>query len=256
MRIGDGWALYRGPAFETERHAHHAIQLCIGREGDLRVAVSPRWRRERTRGAWIAPDAPHEIDGEGRTVVLLYLEPESGVGGRVLEACAGRNLVRVDDGRAAALAIGLDRLTTMPSADVPGALAALFGAPSVEAHLDPRIATAIRLLGRADGSYPTSAVVARMVACSVGRFRHLFREQIGLAYRTYLLWLRLGVALEAIAAGASLTDAAHDAGFADSAHLSRTYRRMFGISPSSLAPSQPGIRSAAPVSRRRRHGSL
>lgn len=256
MRIGDGWALYRGPAFETERHAHHAIQLCIGREGDLRVGVSPRWRRERTRGAWIAPDAPHEIDGEGRTVVLLYLEPESGVGGRVLAACAGRNLVRVEEGRAAALAIGLDRLTTMPTADVPRVLAALFGAPSVVASIDPRIAAAVRLLRHGAGHYPSSAVVARQIGCSVGRFRHLFRDQIGLAYRTYLLWLRLGAALEGIAAGASLTDAAHDAGFADSAHLSRTYRRMFGISPSSLAPSQPGIRPTAPISPRRRHGRL
>ena len=144
----------------------------------------------------------------------------------------------------------------MPSADVPGALAAMFGAPSVEASIDTRIAAAVRLLRHAAGPYPSSAVVARQIGCSVGRFRHLFRDQIGLGYRTYLLWLRLGVALEAIAAGASLTDAAHDAGFADSAHLSRTYRRMFGISPSSLAPSQPGARSAAPVPSGRWHGRL
>jgi AraC-like DNA-binding protein len=32
-----------------------------------------------------------------------------------------------------------------------------------------------------------------------------------------------------IASGASYTEAAHLAGFADSAHLSRTYRRMFGM---------------------------
>lgn len=32
--------------------------------------------------------------------------------------------------------------------------------------------------------------------------------------------------------GSSLTEAAHVAGFADSAHLSRTFRSMFGIAPS------------------------
>jgi AraC-like DNA-binding protein len=36
------------------------------------------------------------------------------------------------------------------------------------------------------------------------------------------------------ASGAALTEAAHGAGFADSAHLSRTFRRMFGISAASL----------------------
>ena len=42
--------------------------------------------------------------------------------------------------------------------------------------------------------------------------------------------------------GANLTEAAHLAGFADSAHLSRTFRAMFGVAPSLLfKPSQAGI---------------
>ena len=64
--------------------------------------------------------------------------------------------------------------------------------------------------------------------------RHL-SGGVGLPLRRYLLWLRLQDAVQAIAAGAPLTDAAHAAGFADSAHLSRTFRRMFGITPSDLA---------------------
>ena len=44
----------------------------------------------------------------------------------------------------------------------------------------------------------------------------------------------LGDAVERMADGASLTEAAHEAGFADSAHFSRTFRRMFGLAPSSL----------------------
>ena len=41
-------------------------------------------------------------------------------------------------------------------------------------------------------------------------------------------------AVEAIAAGVSLTEAAHEAGFADSAHFSRTFRRMFGVAAAAL----------------------
>jgi len=40
----------------------------------------------------------------------------------------------------------------------------------------------------------------------------------------------MNCAIAAIAKGASATDAAHLAGFSDSAHLSRTFRRFFGMS--------------------------
>lgn len=42
--------------------------------------------------------------------------------------------------------------------------------------------------------------------------------------------------------GAGLTEAAHRAGFADSAHLSRTFRAMFGVAPSLLfKPGQANV---------------
>lgn len=44
-------------------------------------------------------------------------------------------------------------------------------------------------------------------------------------------------AVELFVGGVSLTEAAHGAGFSDSAHLSRTFRRMFGVSAASLVVS-------------------
>ncbi|TFV92899.1 helix-turn-helix domain-containing protein, partial [Oxalobacteraceae bacterium OM1] len=61
------------------------------------------------------------------------------------------------------------------------------------------------------------------------RFRHLFLEETGIRFRPYVLWLRLETAVASYAAGSSLTEASHAAGFADSAHFSRTFKRMFGI---------------------------
>ncbi|MBL0094354.1 MAG: hypothetical protein IPP50_19930 [Piscinibacter sp.] len=42
------------------------------------------------------------------------------------------------------------------------------------------------------------------------------RAQTGTSFRAYLLWLRINVAIQAAMAGASWTEAAHEAGFSDS----------------------------------------
>lgn len=82
---------------------------------------------------------------------------------------------------------------------------------------------------------PLSLPEAASAAClSPSRARHLFVAQTGLPFRAYVLWLRIQRAVQLYAAGASLTDAAHEAGFADSAHLSRTFRRTFGLPAAAL----------------------
>lgn len=44
----------------------------------------------------------------------------------------------------------------------------------------------------------------------------------------------MGAAVRACGEGASLTEAAHAAGFANSAHFSSAFRDMFGMMPSDL----------------------
>jgi AraC-like DNA-binding protein len=46
---------------------------------------------------------------------------------------------------------------------------------------------------------------------------------------------RLHRAGRSLASGASLAEAALDAGFADQAHLSRSMRRAFGVTPATVA---------------------
>jgi AraC-like DNA-binding protein len=64
---------------------------------------------------------------------------------------------------------------------------------------------------------------------------HVFTESVGVPIRPYVLWLRLQRAACDLMAGASITAAAQNAGFSDAAHLTRTFRRMLGTTPSDLA---------------------
>ncbi len=74
-----------------------------------------------------------------------------------------------------------------------------------------------------------TAEVASKLALSKSRFLHLFSDELGIPWRPYLLWRRIICAVQAMIIGSSATDAAHLAGFSDSAHLSRTFRNHFGM---------------------------
>ena len=52
--------------------------------------------------------------------------------------------------------------------------------------------------------------------------------------KSYLLWAKIQRAIQLLATDRSLTRAVHAAGFADSAHLSRTFRNTFGLAPADL----------------------
>lgn len=75
---------------------------------------------------------------------------------------------------------------------------------------------------------------AASASLSPSHFMHWFRQASGLPFRAFVRWLRLQRAVRILATGATLTEAAHLAGFADSAHLSRTFVATFGVSPAPL----------------------
>jgi AraC-like DNA-binding protein len=123
--------------------------------------------------------------------------------------------------------------------------------PAEPRRIHPRVRKLLRELRElppeADVSLEALAV---RVGLSPGRLMHAFTTSIGTPLRPYLAWLRLQRAAAAIVAGAPLGEAAHGAGFADAAHMSRTFRRMLGVTPSSLA----GGRSVASPFKTRRSG--
>ena len=99
----------------------------------------------------------------------------------------------------------------------------------------PALLRAIRILPERLSTPLRLGALAFELGISEGRLAHLFGEELGLPFRSYVAWLRVRSAGAAVQAGQTLTVAAHAAGFADAAHLTRTFRRMFGIAPSEIA---------------------
>jgi AraC-like DNA-binding protein len=87
--------------------------------------------------------------------------------------------------------------------------------------------------------------LAGIAGLSESRLMHAFTESLGIALRPYILWLRLQHACRELSNGASVTEAAVRAGFSDAAHLSRTFRRMLGTTPSEIARRRKVAHGAA-----------
>jgi len=225
--------LLLGPGFDTAFHRHHAAQFCLGLERAVRL-------RQARDAAWVSapaffvpPDTPHQFDAGAGAVALLYLEPESLACAEALRRQPRAGPCAVAD--SAALA-ALRRLHAGGDADLDTALRGFGGdsGAATEYSRDPRVVAALAWIAAHLEAPVRLAAVAAVVHLSPGHLAHLFSAEVGVPLRRYVLWRRLRAALEHAFAGASLTAAAHAAGFADSAHLSRTFRDNFGVAPSFL----------------------
>jgi len=223
----------------TGVHAHHALQIALTPGPAMHFrSEGGDWHAH--RGVIITPDYPHAFDGSNETVGHVFVEPESREGRALMERLGATGILSVgaEDVAAAApllfepWAVTRDEATMI--ANGQRVIQHFAGGIEPASPVDDRVARAVAYMKQHIGRAITLEQVAASVHLSPSRFRHLFVEETGMALRPYILWLRFQRAWELIAAGHSLTSAAHGAGFADSAHLSRTSRRMFGIPPVAL----------------------
>ncbi len=238
-----GHFMFMGRCPANTVHNHYALQVIVNREGLFQL------RRGRSSiecgGVIVGSGYPHQLisPDNAHSWIHLLIDHESDVAKAIAKQHLGKGDFKILDG---------DLLKRLRSCvDIPGnylgpcgkaydvyrkLVTALDGYPehAVET-VDPRIKAAIDLL---KGKYLTEKLavtdLARKIGLSESRLRHLFTEQVGIPVRRYVLWLRLMTAVQFAVQGEPLTQAAYSAGFADSAHLCRTFRRMYGTSLSTL----------------------
>jgi AraC-like DNA-binding protein len=233
-----GHALFCGRVRDNTAHRHHALQVVVGLQRAFGLHDGRRWQQ--TRAAVIAPDHPHRIDGAGGPLWLLLVEPEWPHVRGLADTLRGSKAVRFPEPQGLIAAARPERVAERVSCAgareaADRVLTLLEAAPRQAcAPPDPRVAKALSLMRASEGHRAAAADLARRVHLSASRLAHLFKDQVGIPMRRYLLWLRLIAAVRAMLAPASFTTAAHAAGFADAAHLSRTFRRMFGLRPSDV----------------------
>ncbi|MGL5808971.1 MAG: helix-turn-helix transcriptional regulator [Nocardioides sp.] len=227
VAIDPGRLIYAGKVGTAEDHAHHAVQLLVSRHEPF-VLRDAGGRQQAATFAVVPANTAHAIVRGSAEAILVLLDPFSRAGA-TLGAGSGPDAdtwIRAEamppeKWRTPAAAVR--ELTSITSAATPEDQ----GRVSRSTH----VLNAAALIRSRPYDRLTLVDVASAVHVSPGRLGHVFAKEMGLPFRRYVLWERLRCAISLAREAHSLTDAAHGAGFADAAHFSRTFRRMFGAAP-------------------------
>lgn len=197
-------------------HANPVTAVLIGRTGPLRLERDGLCVEGDV--VLVRPGIIHAVDFAERGADVLYLNglafPFDAPLGQTLSGKLAYAAQDAMQGDASAIAALRDRIAPAAGAILPAVAAAV-----AAIHADPMWRMPQGELARRLGMERTQAL-------------RLFKAATGQGFRVFKLWSALQYATQQMAEGALVRTAAMDAGFADTAHLSRAFRHFFGLTPS------------------------
>ncbi|GAA5126893.1 helix-turn-helix transcriptional regulator [Alloalcanivorax gelatiniphagus] len=241
LYVWDDRFLYLTESIVSGLTQRHTVTLLVSlgepgfRLGDERGGVAEY------PAALVGNQTARSLDASRAPLLSMNFDPQS-YEYHCLAAMLGRQPVRpviVTPGRIDAATLrgardgsldpaGLFRLTTA----LPQALS---GYRPIRMPMDMRV---IHIAQKIKKELPLTSTLEELgaeVGLSAHRLRHLFSDKMGISIKSYTLWARMRRAVELIARHEPLSMVAHDVGFSDAAHLTRTLKQFFGLTPSFLA---------------------
>ena len=234
-------------AFEAAMHRHYPMELHIGLERPFRMDFGTGWREY--RAVVIDSNQPHRFDGSGGwQALLMFGSDDRATECLRREALRGEGFRELDAGRIGPFIAAFSDLKDRahPYEEVKALsddlLCSLSESAAYLEPSSPRMNEIMGILRNLPEKRMSAEELAGRIGLSESRLAHVFKEETGIPLRRFLLWLRLMEAVKGIFQGMTFTDAAYEAGFADSAHLSRTYKMMCGLNLSDLLNRSPDVR--------------
>lgn len=235
-----GGSLLRGAVPMSIPTTPHANKLIIPVDHSLGLTVADsEGGLPPGTAAFVGANTCHTVEAAPQRVVFFF-EPElhRTVGRETrpirFEGAVGRKL---HDFAKQVFNSKLDDESALESACAT-ALAILTGAGMSSApHLHPRVEAALEWLRQPwlDLSHKT---VAKHAGVSPSYLSHLFKEQIGMSCKRYVLWVRTLDGVEQIGRGSSATEASQRVGFFDLPHFTRAARSFLGCVPKRITRKQ------------------
>jgi AraC-like DNA-binding protein len=236
LAFGPWWLVYAGPVGPIQHHAHHAFQLVV--HGGTPFVVDGQNRPLAGPVVVLEPDVPHAFRARRDHVVTVYVDPASVVGSGLRNRSVDTR--RTDVAHPVSSIIGGFRPDNWSQAEeIVQRVVAVVRNDSSNLRMTwwrhPVIDAALHRLPTSSGDNAINIdLLADEVGISVERLTQLFTVEVGMPVSSYIRWMRLVLGTENLVVGASMTAAAHVAGFRDAAHFGSTFVNMFGVPPQEM----------------------
>jgi len=212
---------------ETDWHTHPAMEIVLAPRGDLQLEVDHQLHTS-VFFAIINANVRHKLSCPA-PVRLVMIEGSSST----LEACWQENHISLSQGifveqRPYNRVKWISQLINRHEELLPNSI------------MDHRIQNCLDYFSKQDIQYPEmmQSLQAR-THLSESRLSHLFKKEMGISLKKYLVWSRLRETIQyVIADQLSLYEAGLRSGFYDQAHLSKAFKQMLGLSPSKVYNSR------------------
>ena len=234
--VSPATALYLGPSLGLAAHSTSVHCLVVGVDGPLDVQVGSR--TVSARSVLVPPRTVHRVAAEPGTRILFCYNDATAARARELAATM---TVPGEFATTHRAETALLRLCGERAPSGAALFAAAFGAGEAP---EPRVRRTIERI-RADPTGCSAPALARAENLSTPYLLRIFGRETGTSFRRYRLWVRMLRAAEAVAAGADLTRASADAGFASPSHFSDAFLAMFGLSATALFGTESRLVVAA-----------
>lgn len=234
-------ALYYGDSPDNDVHSHHAVQVCIGVEGELSAYDEQNDQTSRGRCLSISQDLKHKIIAKNTKVIALYFEPEYQQNQTFIAA-----ITKFPGEGVKNIPLTTDQLEEMThnlelDRSAISVWEELFRTVGCDVVKDPplqtedkRVRRVIDTVTEKKGKDVDLSLLSEKAFLSPGRLTHLFKQETGISISKFIAWWRVRAAINLLSKGTTLTYAAHASGFSDLPHMSKTFRQLFGFAPSSL----------------------
>lgn len=220
---------------EADTHAHWMLQLFISIEDSIEIMINDKMIQ--CHCIVIDKNIPHAFSANQKIYFSAIIEPDSSYAKQLFTRMNEHGYWINDN---------MDRTELRKQANL------LIQSPSKEEYLnfisildtylkiehipityDERITELLHHLASCSCDNHTIAAFADQVALSPSRLSHLFKEQMGIPLKNYLLLHQMETAFKALFDGSTISEAAMQAGFDSPSHFASTVKRMMGMSVSS-----------------------